>query len=206
MGSRFHRMQVREGKADDLASVTDALVSAFHDDPVMLYIFDKPGGRAKKQRALFMSEAKRSLKKGALHTTADGPAKGGAIWMAPGQWKTGGLELLGQLPLMFSLGTASPRALALLSQIEKTPPADPRWSLAIRGTATEHQGKGVGSALIEPVLTKCDTEGIPAYLESSKDSNIPFYKRHGFEVTGEITMKDGPTLWPMWRDPRPPET
>jgi len=199
-------MQVREGKADDLASVTDALVSAFHDDPVMLYIFDKPAGRDKKQRALFMSEAKRSLKKGALHTTADGPAKGGAIWMAPGQWKTGGLELLGQLPLMFSLGTASPRALSLLSKMEKVHPTEPHWYLAILGTATEYQGKGVGSALLEPILTKCDTEGIPAYLESSKDSNIPFYNRHGFEVTGEVHAKNGPTLWPMWREPRPPES
>ena len=199
-------MQVREGTADDLASVTDALVSAFHDDPVMLYIFDKPGGRAKKQRALFTSEAKRSLAKGALHTTADGPAKGGAIWMAPGKWKTGGLELLGQLPLMLSLGTASPRALSLLSKMEKVHPTEPHWYLAILGTATEHQGKGVGSALLEPILTKCDAEGIPAYLESSKDSNIPFYNRHGFEVTGEVHAKNGPTLWPMWREPRPPES
>ena len=46
-------MQVREGKADDLASVTDALVSAFHDDPVMLYIFDKPGVSTRLELALF---------------------------------------------------------------------------------------------------------------------------------------------------------
>jgi GNAT superfamily N-acetyltransferase len=198
--------EVKDGTAADLASIADALVSAFHDDPVMLYLFDKPAKRDKQQRSLFMSEAKRALTKGAVHTTADGPAKGGAIWMAPGQWKTGGLELLGQLPLMFSLGTATPRALSILSKMEKVHPSEPHWYLAILGTATESQGKGVGSALLDPILTQCDAEGIPAYLESSKDSNIPFYNRHGFEVTGEVHAKNGPTLWPMWREPRPPES
>jgi len=59
--------------------------------------------------------------------------------------------------------------------------------------------------LLQPILSKCDEEGIPAYLESSKESNIAFYNRHGFEVTGEVKAKNGPTLWPMWREPQPPD-
>jgi len=75
----------------------------------------------------------------------------------------------------------------------------------VLGTDPQHQGKGIGSALLAPVLAKCDAEGIPAYLESSKERNIPFYRRHGFEVTTELNLKNGPSLWPMWRDPRPPD-
>ena len=33
---------------------------------------------------------------------------------------------------------------------------------------------------------------------------IPFYRRHGFEVAGEVQFPSGPTIWPMWRDPQPP--
>ena len=198
--------EVKDGTTTDLAGIADALVRAFHDDPVMLYLFPKPAGREKKLHAFFVSDAKRALTKGTVQTTADGPAKGGAIWMAPGEWKLGGVELLGQLPLLLRFGGATPRALALLSKMEKVHPKEPHWYLAVLGTATEHQGKGVGSALLEPILTKCDAEGLPAYLESSKESNIPFYKRHGFEVTDEVTAKNGPTLWPMWREPRPPDT
>lgn len=197
--------EVRDARTDDVAGITEALVSAFHDDPVMHYLFDKPASREKKQRALFKSEATRALKKGAVHTTSAGGAKGAAIWMAPNQWKMGGLELLGQVPLLFKLGACTPRALNLLSQMEKIHPTEPHWYLAILGTATEHQGKGVGSAVLQPVLERCDAEGIPAYLESSKESNIAFYKRHGFDVTGEVTAKNGPTMWPMWREPQPPE-
>ena len=55
-----------------------------------------------------------------------------------------------------------------------------------------------------PVLERCDDEGVPAYLESSKEKNVPYYERHGFRVTGELRLpKDGPPLWAMWRDPKP---
>ncbi len=173
----------------------------------MLHIFPKDNGREKRMRALFKSEAKRAITKGALHTTDEGSAQGGAIWMGPDNWKTGGLELLGQIPLLFAMGLGStPRALGVLGRMEKIHPTEPHWYLAVLGTAKEHQGKGVGSALISPVLQKCDAEGVPAYLESSKESNIPFYRRHGFEVTGEVKVKNGPSLWPMWRDPQPPES
>src|SRR4029079_18517123 len=112
----------------------------------------KPASRPKKMRALFVSETTRSLKVGNVTTTTDGPAKGAAIWSAPGKWKLGGLELLGQVPLLFHLGLATPRSLALLSQVEKVPPTEPHWYLNILGTATEHQGKGIGTALIAPIL------------------------------------------------------
>jgi hypothetical protein len=50
---------------------------------------------------------------------------------------------------------------------------------------------------------RLDAEGIPGYLESSNERNLPLYRRYGFEVTGEIVLpEDGPIIWPMWRDPQ----
>ena len=70
------------------------------------------------------------------------------------------------------------------------------------GTDPRHQGRGVGSALLEPILARCDADRVPAYLESSKRSNVPFYERHGFRVLGELAIAGGPVIWRMQREAR----
>jgi hypothetical protein len=43
---------------------------------------------------------------------------------------------------------------------------------------------------------------MPAYLESSKEINVPLYERNGFKVTEQMTVPNGgPPIWLMWRDP-----
>lgn len=83
-------------------------------------------------------------------------------------------------------------------------PAEPHWYLPAVGTDRGLQGMGVGSALLRQQLADCDRLGQPAYLESSNITNVPFYEKLGFRVTGELLLPNGgPTLWPMWRGPDP---
>ena len=40
------------------------------------------------------------------------------------------------------------------------------------------------------------------YLENSKETNISFYGRFGFQVRQQMThRRNGPSMWLMWRDP-----
>jgi GNAT superfamily N-acetyltransferase len=87
-------------------------------------------------------------------------------------------------------------------EIERHHPIEPHFYLSVVGTDPEQQGGGVGSALLAPVLRICDESGTAAYLESSKESNVPFYARHGFAVTERMELPGGPPLWLMWRSPR----
>ncbi|HEX9765590.1 MAG TPA: GNAT family N-acetyltransferase, partial [Nitriliruptorales bacterium] len=138
--------------------------------------------------------------------TVDGtPAA--AYWDPPGHWKTSLGDLVRLAPIMVrAVRSRVPKALRGLSRMEAAHARQPdHYYLAVLGTRPDRQGTGLGSALLAPVLGRCDDEGIGAYLESSKPENIPFYRRHGFEVVGEVAFPSGPTVWPMWRDPHAPE-
>jgi GNAT superfamily N-acetyltransferase len=196
---------VRQATSADLDEVSMSLAKAFHDDPVMLHVLPATVSNQPKRLGQMMRlEAKSALKHRSVWTTADRQAT--AIWKPPGKWKLGGMELLKQTPLTLAVLRGRVLAgLSVLTEIEKKHPVDPpHWHLAVLGTEPAGQGKGKGSAVLQPVLDHCDREGEGAYLESSKEKNVPFYERHGFRVTEELTLsKGGPTLWLMWRDPQP---
>ncbi|NBE55960.1 GNAT family N-acetyltransferase, partial [Streptomyces boluensis] len=66
------------------------------------------------------------------------------------------------------------------------------------------QGEGLGTALINSVLERCDHARVPAYLEASSERSRGLYERLGFEFMGEaVQLPDGPRMFPMWREPGP---
>ncbi|WP_156726007.1 GNAT family N-acetyltransferase [Streptomyces apocyni] len=65
------------------------------------------------------------------------------------------------------------------------------------------QGEGLGTALLAPVLERCDQDGVPAYLEASNMRSRQLYERLGFAFTGRaVQLPDGPQMFPMWREPK----
>ena len=130
---------------------------------------------------------------------------GGALWMPPTGWA---VPFGRQLRLFPGMARAYGRDLgrslrALQVVVREHPPAPPHWYLAFVGVDPEWQGRGIGTALLRPVLERCDRGGLPAYLEASSPRNRACYERSGFEVTATIELpEDGPTMWAMWRDPQ----
>ena len=61
---------------------------------------------------------------------------------------------------------------------------DDAWYLSIIGVDPEHQGKGLGLQLIEPVLKEADAAGVATYLETYTPRNNSFYERLGYIVSG----------------------
>ena len=201
-------VEIRQAGPDDVAGIAHSLGRAFGDDPIFEFLV--PGidadTRATRCTPFFSADTKIRLKQASVWTTPD--HAGAALWAPPGRWRTTiaqGLRLAGPI-IRGSRGRAL-RGMSALSAVEKAHPKEPaHWYLAVLGTDPDHQGKGIGSALLRPVLDTCDADGVGAYLESSKESNIPFYERHGFTVVRELKLAKGaPSVWPMWRDPQPPE-
>jgi GNAT superfamily N-acetyltransferase len=192
--------------APDVAALSDVLTRAFDDDPLSLYLFGGSRQRAAGLHRFFTIQMRHTyLRHGEVWTTAD--RSGAALWAPPTMPRPGAMDLLRILPVlpyMSIWGRKTSDVLRLLAAYERARPRQAHWYLGTLGTDPDRQGRGVGSSLLRVVLDRLDQEGVPAYLESSKARNIPSYGRHGFEVTGEIRTPGGPTLWLMWRDPRPP--
>ena len=188
----------------DAERISACLARAFHDDPLICYILRDEARRAQTMPRLFKLLLKLGLPHGGCDVTEG--CEAAALWRPPNQWEipwwqyiTNGGEFLG----IFGLAGVG-RVTATMDIIEKRHPHEPHWYLQVLGTDTLKQGKGFGGVAIRRGLAKADAAGLPAYLESSKDTNIPIYQSFGFEVTGEIKLPDGPTLWPMWRKARTP--
>jgi GNAT superfamily N-acetyltransferase len=194
--------ETRRAGAGDIRPLARSLAKAFGDDPVMEWLFGEDARRREARlRRFFGHEAKRHRKHGEV-LTSEG-CEGAAFWDPPDLWHTSLLDLVRAVPVVApALGSRLPRTLRGLKMIETAHPRAPHWYLAVLGTEPAAQGKGIGASLLEPILGRCDREGMGAYLESSKEKNILYYQRFGFAVTGEITLPGGPNLWPMWRDPR----
>src|SRR5262249_29806243 len=48
-----------------------------------------------------------------------------------------------------------------------------------------------------------DATHMPAYLETSTEGNVAWYRHHGFELQHEVRpAAAGPPIWTMWREPR----
>jgi len=196
---------VRRATGADVDAMAAQLARTFWDDPVTNYIFTDDARRDAALRAYFGTQMRADyLAFGGCYTTED--HTGAAVWAPAGKpLQAGWRGILTMLPVLPYVATNLVTTLRLLNTVETLHPHEPHWYLATLGTTPERQGQGIGSALLRPVLEHCDAEGLPCYLESSKERNVPFYRRHGFEVVKEVVLgRDGPNIWTMWRDPRPP--
>jgi GNAT superfamily N-acetyltransferase len=186
--------------AADLPALAEVLARAFQDDPVTAWAYPDERSRPKWAGRFFGWQLRRLAGQDVTWTTDD--RAGAAIWALPDQWRESIVDTLRLAgAVMGGIGRRMPKVLSGLGEVEKRHPEVPHLYLAVLGVEPDAQGTGVGSKLLMPGLQLCDRDGLPAYLESSKERNLDFYGRHGFRVTEQIRLPGGPPVWMMWRDP-----
>ncbi|MEU8774167.1 GNAT family N-acetyltransferase [Streptomyces sp. NPDC048606] len=200
---------IRCGRRAESAAISALLARAFADDPVMGWMFPEPSDRERRIARFFaLLQRQQRPRTGGVRVAATGGGRllGAALWSGPGRWAPAAVRELATLPrYAYVFGVAGLRRAAdVENHLHDAHPTEPHWYLPTLGTEPSDRGTGVGSALLREQLAHCDRLGETAYLESSKPSNVPFYERFGFRVSGEIRLPDGgPPLWPMWREPGP---
>lgn len=208
------RWETRHVGAEALGDVTAVLARAFEDDPMWRWALGRPDiddRRARLGRFFGALIAKVHVREQLMFTADAAPrtdsrdpaVAGAAVWMPPGRWKVSlGDEARVAPAVLAAFGASGTvRLLRLLAGVERLHLREPHYYLFAIGVEPTHQGRGVGAALLAPMLQRCDAERLPAYLESSTPTNLPFYRRQGFVETGQLRFGDA-TVTPMRRDPR----
>jgi GNAT superfamily N-acetyltransferase len=184
-------------RPDELPAVAALLARAFYDDPAMSWTFPRDGRRLGQAERFWTIRLSHMAPQEEIYVTDD--LSGAAAWTLPDRWHVG-LRETGKLTRLV-LSPRLPMLLRGLRRLEGAHPhVPPHFYLAVIGTDPSRQGEGIGTALLQPVLELCDRDGVPAYLESSKERNVDFYSRFGFRVMTEVRLPNGPPMWPMWRD------
>jgi GNAT superfamily N-acetyltransferase len=88
---------------------------------------------------------------------------------------------------------------------ESLRPDVPHYFLGAVGTRSAGRRQGLATAVLAPVLERADAERALVFLETSDVTNVRFYERLGFAISGQIDVPGGgPHVWAMARGARRP--
>jgi GNAT superfamily N-acetyltransferase len=199
---------IRTAGEADRELVVRLLDEAFQDDPVSGWVFPGAEDRRANHPGLMAAFTDIVLEAGRIDLAEDGSAC--ALWLSmPADDHDGDAEDDGPAQVRQAVDPDNERIEAIGRLTAAIHPSGRAHEyLWMIGVVPGRQGEGLGTALIESVLDRCDREGLPAYLEASSARSRKLYERLGFELAGPVLdlPEGGPTMWPMWREPRTAET
>jgi GNAT superfamily N-acetyltransferase len=201
-------VEVRPLARREVAGASHVLARAFAADPFIGHFLAKATRRRLAFPPFFRSVIHQLIAFGTVYAAErDGVILGVAAWSPPNGsspptlarlrssanvWVVRGLFLRSASQMLGGFGVLGERH-----------PDVPHWYLAFVGIEPSLQGKGIGAALLAPVLVQADAAGTTCYLETPFRATLEFYRRLGFELTAELNPVAGaPPVWVMTRPPK----
>lgn len=192
--------QIRKPAAAETTRLADVLASAFQDDPVFTWWIPDDDRRRATLPPFFGLFVEAFRPHDLIY--ADAETTGTAVWGPPSNpLGIEDEEAFGSRMEQIVAEVDLPRVFEITTMLEEHHPSAPHFYLQWAAVVPRCQGRGIGSALLRPVLDRCDREGVPAYTEATSMDNRRLYERHGFAFVSEIAPGGGPPLFRMWREP-----
>lgn len=182
----------------EAAACIDAITRAFFHDPAARWTWPDPNV----YEDVFPDFVRAFGGTAFAHSTAyfaDDHA-GAALWLPPGEHPDD--EALGALLERTVPADRLPEVFGVFEQMAAFHPREPHWHLPLIGVRPQRQGKGLGAALLAPILERCDRQGAAAYLEATTPRNAKLYQRLGFEPVAAIPCGSATVIVPMVRMPQ----
>jgi len=193
---------------NDVENVIKVAGNAFQDDPTTIFAYPDERERKEKLPYGFVMLYRYGIKNGITYATSNN-LEGIIIWLPYDKiyqsfWtmmKNGGFYTMRKVGLKLK---AMKRTMTVFNHIEsvhKELIPYKHWYLQNIAVKPEEQGKGYGSSLLKPMISKIDNEGLPIYLETNNEKNLSFYQKHGFNIIKhEIIPGTEVPLWCMLRN------
>lgn len=190
---------------DEANRLGETMAHVFFDDPIMSFIEPDESKRLAKGRSFMSSGISYAARWGEVYT--DDEYRGGAAWLTPGDTSMTMIRTLrtGTWLLPFQIGFRSFLRFSKLGRViekaHKLHVPGEHWYLMMIGTHPDHQGSGMGSALLQTGMSKAAEAGLPVYLETMTEENVDFYLKRDFKVVEEILIDDQLKSWAMIHQP-----
>jgi ribosomal protein S18 acetylase RimI-like enzyme len=194
-------MQIDAATPSDVAQAVDCLAAAFAGDPITGFLLQAGANYRERLTRFFslLARARTALGMPVLVARAASGIHGAAMGntTAPPDWPSGLEEEWSRLEL--AIPGFDDRA-ALYEEIaERSRPPVPHYYLGVIGMDPAMQGLGIGARLLRSFcdLSASDPLSQGVHLETATLSNVRFYERAGFAVTGQGRLGHA-TLWCMF--------
>ena len=181
----------------DARRVAACLTDALSADPLFIATFGMapwPGFFKWMNWKLFESFGMADV----MANSATGEIASVAIWMEPRM--SFGASLRGLFMMLYLVCCVGFRRTFRLAKVMGTVEskrckyAPTALLLHTMGTASAHQGKGIGSDVLKIGIARADARGVPCFLELSNPRNVPFFEMLGFRVVEQVYPFEGGTI------------
>jgi len=158
------------------------LVSCFDDEPIQRWLFPNLAIRTIASTIWFHSLWTSAQKQNCIWKNKSSVA----IWESPQEMN---------LNKGISFNT---KFNFLTNELKKRKPKFPHWYLAAVATERHNRRQSSGTSVLMPVITKCDLDRVPAYLETSFPDSLKFYESLGFKLYDQFDCDSIP-VWCLLR-------
>jgi hypothetical protein len=188
----------------DVESLSALLSRTFHNAPNVVYMLPNDQTRRAAVSWFFRSVAIPACRLyGEIYTTPSMSAA--ALWLKPNHHPSGLDRILRgamrKSPL--ELGRTEIRRWMRVSgrmeAVHRWLARGPHWYLVALGAESSMGRKTIREVLIEPVLSRAHSDGVPCHVDTFDETTLCFYEACGFRVSGAGRIPGGPMFWSMVR-------
>jgi ribosomal protein S18 acetylase RimI-like enzyme len=204
----MRRPVVQPVTAANLGQAVAALTAAFWDYPETTHLLPGEPARRSALPRYLASDVRDSLRFGTAYVVElGGRVAAAAAWLPPDGYP---VSLRRQARQAIDLAPTLPHTWRTAREARRGQNVNrahhrgrrPHFYLRAIGVHPDSQGRGLGAALLGPVLRSADAHHTPCFLQTATKNNVGWYERFGFSIAAAYKPTPSwPEVWAMWREP-----